>query len=133
MKSLAKFPLMILAAVAVNVIAFSGANETDALFNVPMPSGASWALTLHDLVLSGALVLFFIEVVKSTRTGSSTIYDHSFSLVVAIACLVEFMVVPAAAFSSFFAVTFLCFLDVVAGFSITINSARRDFGAVVQA
>ena len=42
----------------------------------------------------------------------------------------EFLVVPAAATSEFFFILFVTLIDVVAGFSITIRGARRDFGGI---
>jgi hypothetical protein len=43
-----------------------------------------------------------------------------------ILCLVEFLLFPAFATSTFFLVTLMVLLDVLAGFIVTIVAARRD-------
>jgi steroid 5-alpha reductase family enzyme len=93
-----------------------------------MVSGRDWTLTMGDLLLLSALVLLFIEVLKATRTGASSIVDHLLSTAVFVACLVEFLLVPQAASSTFFLLMVMTLFDVIAGFSVTIRGARRDFG-----
>ncbi len=45
-----------------------------------------------------------------------------------VACLVEFIILPGFGTSVFLLLTLMCFIDVVAGFTVTISTARRDFG-----
>jgi hypothetical protein len=52
--------------------------------------------------------------------------DHGFSTVVFVIYLAEFLVIPAAATSLFFTCLAMSFVDLVAGFSVSIRSARRD-------
>lgn len=98
------------------------------LFDLGMISGAEWTLTLGDLVTIITLVLLFVELIKATRTGGSSIVDHALSTIVFVACLVLFLLVPYCATSVFFFILVVTLIDVVAGFSITIRAARRDFG-----
>ena len=93
-----------------------------------MLSGAEWALTVGDLVVIITLVLLFIELIKATRTGGSSLIDHGLSMLLFIICLIEFLTLRQAATSTFFIILFVTLIDVVAGFSITIRAARRDFG-----
>jgi hypothetical protein len=72
------------------------------------------------------LVLLFVELVKATRTGGTSIVDHALSTILFVLCLIEFLVVQRAATSVFFIITVVTMIDVVAGFSITIRAARRD-------
>jgi hypothetical protein len=44
-----------------------------------------------------------------------------------IVCLVEFLRLPNVQTSTFFILTIMCLLDVLAGVVVTIVSARRDF------
>ena len=53
--------------------------------------------------------------------------EHILSTLVFVVCIVEFLLVDKAATSTFFLMTVISFVDVVAGFSITIRAARRDF------
>jgi hypothetical protein len=92
-----------------------------------MLSGSLWIFTLSDLVVAGTLFLLFIEILKATRTSGNSLIDHALSTIVFIICLIEFLVVPEAATSLFFFITLIALIDVIAGFSVTISAARRDF------
>jgi hypothetical protein len=131
-------PWLILAIVIYNMIAFSSAWPAPGvggqnIFDQPLQSfdlisGATWALTIGDLVTILTLVLLFIELIKATRTGGSSIVDHALSMILFMICLVEFLTVRQAGTSEFFFILVVTLIDVVAGFSITIRGARRDFG-----
>lgn len=125
---LSSFPLLVLALIAYNaVVFFTGPSLDTELFSLLMVSGAPWSFTMHHLIVTFALLLLFVEILKSTRTGPYSIADHMLSTVVFIICLVEFLLVPEAATSTFFLIMLMALIDVVAGYSITIRSARRDF------
>lgn len=125
---LLNFPLLIIVVIAYNVVIFSGGGSLDTVvFSQSMISGAFWTLTLSDVLIVLALGLLFIEILKSTRTGAGSIIDHLLSTLLFIGCLVEFLVVQAAATSTFFLITVITLIDVMAGYSVTIRSARRDF------
>jgi len=49
------------------------------------------------------------------------------AMIVFVLYLIWFLVVPAAATSLFFLITIISLIDVVAGFSVTIRAARRDY------
>lgn len=95
---------------------------------VEMISGARWSLLVSDLMIVVAIFLLFFEILKATRTTSGSIIDHVLSTLVFIIYLVLFLIDARAANSVFFILTVIALVDVVAGFSITITSARRDFG-----
>lgn len=121
-------PWILVSLIAYNVIVFvTGTPLNSLIFEVPMLSGALWQFTLSDLMVAGTLFLLFVEVLKATRTGGNSLVDHALSTVVFIACLIEFLVVPQAATSLFFFITLIALIDVIAGFSVTIRAARRDF------
>ncbi|MGE0023258.1 MAG: hypothetical protein AB7S70_06455, partial [Hyphomicrobium sp.] len=117
--SLRAIPLTFLAFVLYNVIiVFSGGGADPAavtdgaagarallsteLFSIPMISGAHWAFTWGDLILIVMLVVLFVEILKATYTSTSSLVDHGLSMLVFIAALVEFIVVPQAGTSVFF-------------------------------
>ena len=72
------------------------------------------------------LILLFIEILKATRIGKLSIVDHLLSTIILLIFLVEFLLVPAAASSVFFALMLMTLIDVTAGFSVSIRSATRD-------
>ncbi len=131
-------PWLIVAIVIYNMVAFSSAWPApgtggptvfnDTLLNFNLISGAQWSLTVGDAITVLTLMLLFIELIKSTRTGGSSIVDHALSMVLFMICGIEFLTVRQAGTSVFFFILVMTLIDVVAGFSITIRGARRDFG-----
>jgi len=127
MRFIVAFPLLLLVLIAYNVMAFwePGSLWAEAI-RVNMMSGASLALQWADVLILAALFLLFVEVLKAARVGSLTIIDHIMSTGVFIAMLVEFLLVPQAGTAPFFMLLGISLIDVVAGYSISIRSARRD-------
>ena len=125
-------PLMIVPFILFNLVlaglfgAGAGDPWSGALFSVPMLSGGLWTMTLGDLLIAVSLVILFIEILKATRTSNASVVDHLLSAFVFVAFLVEFLLVPGAAHSVFFILTVIALVDLLAGFSVSIRSARRD-------
>lgn len=132
----AALPLLALPVVVYNLIAltFTGRLKaadasprlTQPLFSISMPSHGQWPVSLGDLVLVASLIVLFIELLKSTTSRTAAIINHSLSMVLFIGCLVEFLLLPAFATSTFFLLMVMVLLDVLAGFIMTIVAARRD-------
>jgi len=121
-------PLIALSLIAYNLAIWTGVSFDLELLSLPMISGAVWVLKLGDLLIVLTLVLLFIEILKATRTGGNSLVDHALSTVVFIICIIEFLIFDKAATSLFFFITVVALIDVIAGFSVTIRAARRDFG-----
>lgn len=100
---------------------------------LPMISGVKWQLTNGDAILLLAIVFLFLEILKSTSTGTSTIINHAVSMMLFILCLVLFLLNADFATSTFFILMSMTLLDVLAGVVVTIVSARRDFGMSAEA
>lgn len=124
-------PLFILPLVAYNLLMLSGdvnAALASELFSLNLISGAVWSFSVHDaFIVAGVLILYF-EIFKSTRTGISSVLDHTLSTVVFVVFLIEFLTVAACGTSTFFVLGLMAMLDVIAGFTVSIVAARRDFG-----
>jgi hypothetical protein len=127
MTFLSAIPLLAFVVIAYVAFAWAGADFTLPRFTPTLPSGGVWQITLGDMLLTVALVVLFFEVVKSTRTGGNSVVDHALSMIVLVACLILFLVWQPAATSLFFLITVISLIDVIAGFSVTIRSARRDY------
>ncbi len=97
-------------------------------FSLPMISGVKWVLSKGDAILLLSIVFLFLEILKSTSTGTSTIINHAISMMLFILCLIEFLLAQNFATSTFFILMSMTLLDVLAGVVVTIVSARRDFG-----
>jgi hypothetical protein len=141
--SLRVLPLLIIPFVLYNIVVlFSGGTAADGsalaasaaadgalrkvLFTLPMVGGAKWHFSMGDLLILVTMFVLFFELIKSTYTSSSSLLDHGLSMLVFIACLVEFLLVHQAATSVFFFIMIATLIDVVAGFMIGIRTARRD-------
>jgi hypothetical protein len=129
--SIRAIPLLVFAFILYNLVVLAGgADATEALtrpiFSMTLLSKGTWTFTWGDFILLVTLILLFIEIVKSTFTSTSTLIDHALSMVVFIAILVEFLMVPQAATSVFFLILIAGLIDVIAGYTIGIRVARRD-------
>jgi hypothetical protein len=122
------FPLLLVPFAIYNMIAFltPGVGWTAPVTTVHMMSGQDWVLTWEDLLLAFAILLLWVEIIKSTRMGTRSIMDHILAMALFIAMLVEFLLVPRAATSTFFLLMMIALVDVLAGFIIGIRSAQRQ-------
>ncbi|MBX3583453.1 MAG: hypothetical protein KF810_16325 [Rhizobiaceae bacterium] len=96
------------------------------LFSIRMMSGGDFSMTLGIVMIVVALLLFFVEIVKATRTSNASLVDHLLSTFVFVAFLVEFLLVRDAAHPVFFVLMTIALIDVLAGFSVSLRSAGRD-------
>ena len=132
----AAFPLLALPVLLYNLVVLTmpgGLKSTDAagqltgpLFTIRMTSEGAWPISLGDLFLGASLIVLFIELLKSTNSRNIAIVNHSLSMVLFVGCLVEFLLLKGFATSTFFLITLMVLLDVLAGFIVTIVSSRRD-------
>jgi hypothetical protein len=132
----AALPLLALPVLAYNLIVLTlegGFSTIDAqtrmserMFTVRMTSQVDWYVSLGDVLMTAALIVLFIELLKSTNSRRIAIVNHSLSMLLFILCLVEFLLAPGFATSTFFLLTVMVLLDVLAGFIVTIVAARRD-------
>jgi hypothetical protein len=119
------FPLLVFILCALAL----GAGWTGStFFETDMFSGAHWTVSSGDVFVFLTLLVLFVEIVKSVNTGATEILNHGLSMLVAVACTILFVTTSAFTNSTFFLLTSMSFIDVVAGFVITIVAARRDFG-----
>lgn len=124
-------PLLIVPLVIYNVVAFAfyggqAAPWATTVFSVPMVSHAVWGVSWGDIMLAAGLLFLFFEVIKSTRSTRASIVEHMLSTLVFVIFLIEFLLVGAAASSTFFLLMVMSLVDLVAGFSVSISSAGRD-------
>ena len=130
----AALPLLALPIALYNIVALSLGGfrntETAARLTAPLFSidvvHAVWAISLSDLLLAGALVVLFVELLKSTSSREVAIVNHSLSMILFIFCLVEFLLFPAFVTSTYFLLMLMVLLDVLAGFIVTIVASRRE-------
>ena len=130
MQYLAYIPLMTVLLILYVAMAMVGVDFTttaEPVFTLGLPSNATFAPTWGDFLIILGVVTLYLEILKSTRTSTASIFEHVFSTLVFILFLVLFILMESAGTSTFLILTFMAALDVIAGFTITISTARRDF------
>lgn len=128
MNILRRIPMFGFLLIVIDLFILLGKGEVmnNLLFKFKLMSGAIWFMTVGDLFVIVGLVFLFIEVIKSTRTSQAAVIDHILSTLVFIIFLIEFIVIKGAGTSTFFILALMSLFDVIAGFSVTITTARRD-------
>ncbi len=130
-------PLLMIPVILYNIVVLTGmvggagavaadGSLRDVLFTIPMASGAGWSVGIGDLILFLSLILLFFELLKSTSSQKVAIVNHALSMILFVICLVEFLLIKGFATSTFFLIVTMVMLDVLAGFIVTIISARKD-------
>jgi hypothetical protein len=119
------FPLLLIPLAVYNIIAFlmPGVSLTGPLFTLPLPSGSEWPVTLSDLLLTLAIVLLLLEVIKGARPGAKYLTDHLLSLIISGGAIAEFLLLPRFASSTFFLLTLLTVTDFLTGVSLRARRA----------
>lgn len=131
---LAAVPLLVLPVAAYAVLALilaGGPNSTDAharltqaLFSFNTASGGVWPVSAADLLLAAALIIAFIELLKGMSDRRVIIANHALSIVLFVACLTAMLLAPAFATSTFFLITLMVLLDLVASFVATMGQVK---------
>ncbi len=132
------FPMILIAVILYNLVYFGGAVAghhdmqavLDQSFALKMFSGDVWRVTASDLLELLTLAMLFIEIIRAARSNSREILNHAFSMLTFCVALVEFIVLKGFSTSAFFMITAMCLFDVVAGYTISIISARRDLAVL---
>ena len=123
-------PLFIVPLAIYNLLMIGGdihATLAGQLFSVHLMSGAQWNFSTHDALITLGVVVLYVEIFKSTRTGMASVLDHTFSMIVFVVFLVEFLIVAGCGTSTFFLLGLMSMIDVISGFTVSIVAARRDF------
>lgn len=95
--------------------------------NFVFSSGQICTIRVGDVAVLLGLVILFIEIQKSADASDTTIVEHVLSLFVFIFYMIAFLLAPMVANSTFLILTIMSLIDVLAGVTITINTARRGF------
>lgn len=129
MRYILSIPALAIVILAFNLLDYSGSMmDTESLYlDQVLPSTAEFYLKVGDLFILAGLIALFFEIIKAARLGAGTIVDHMLSTATFIVALVEFLLVPFCGTSTFFFLMVMALIDVVAGFSVSIHSARRDY------
>jgi hypothetical protein len=122
------FPLLLVPFAIYNIVVFlmPGVSWTGTLATVHMKSGADWAMSGGDILITFAILLLFVEMLKVVRIGARGVVDHGLALLLFIAMLAEFVLVSQVASATFFLLLVLSFFDVLGGFTLPLRSERPN-------
>lgn len=95
-------------------------------FDVTMVSKDVWAISAGDAFIMLSLALLFVEILRSTKSGTASVMNHALSVMVFIVAILMFITVRGYGNSVFFVYTMMTLLDFMAGFIITTVTSRRD-------
>lgn len=129
MNALRYIPFFAFLLIIYNVLAFIGAQESAlkvVLFSADLMSGATFMLSVENLLIIIGIFGLYFEIFKSTKGTTSSIVDHVLSMLVFVAFLIEFITVKAVGNASFLILMLMSMTDVIAGFTVSLSSARRD-------
>ncbi|MFA6264476.1 MAG: hypothetical protein WC670_02015 [Pseudolabrys sp.] len=122
------FPLLLVPFAIYNIVAFlmPGLTWSGTMTTVHLVSGGEWTMSTGDMLIAVSLFFLFGEIVKATRIGTRAVVDHALSLLLFLVMLVEFLLVQQAGTATFFLLLIISFVDVLAGFAVTLRTAQRD-------
>ena len=121
-------PLLIVPFALYNIFVFiiPGVGWSTPFTSVALRSGAQWPITPGDCLITLAILILLVELVKLTRLGLRSWVDHILSLALFAGMTAEFVMVQAAATPTFFLLVVIGFVDFVGGiFSALAARARR--------
>jgi hypothetical protein len=124
---LAGIPLLVIPFLIYNVFAFT----TDVQWAFPvtsvhMVSDGRWDMSFGDMLIAFSILILFVELIKSTRVGLRTIIVHMLSAVLFAIMLIEFLLFKQAATATFFILLIISFVEMLAGFTISVRTAQRN-------
>ncbi|HMQ13397.1 MAG TPA: hypothetical protein PKD21_08120 [Candidatus Competibacter phosphatis] len=124
---MASFPLLAIVVAAYTALALVAPGWLNGVvFVLPLLSGSTLPFQGGDLLLVVGLLLLCVEVYRATSSSTAAILNHVLSLVVFIVALIDLLVMPRMANMTFFLIVLMTLSDVIAGFTVTISTARRD-------
>lgn len=127
MSYIISIPALAIVIAAYLLMAAGGGMMLDAdAYSVTLASGADMTLRGGDFFVIAGLVALFLEMLKAARPGRAAIVDHVLSVATFVVALVCFLLVDYAGTATFFMLTLMTLIDVIAGFVISLFSARRD-------
>lgn len=131
MQTLLSIPLNMILLLGYNAIVFMSTrdnyipDEVVASFVIPS-SGATLNITWNIFFIIAGICILYFEILKSTRASYQALIDHLLSLVVFVIFLVELIVLKEMGSATFLILTLLSLIDVIAGFTVSLSTARRD-------
>ena len=133
---LAALPLPIISVAAYNLLvlvlagSLRAADAQDrisrAMLTLRTSSGGVWLVSPGDLLLALSLAILFVELVKPAGGRRVVLVNQGLSVILFLGCVVELLLVPACASSTFFLISLMALLSAAAGFMAAAPTPRRQ-------
>lgn len=125
---LRKVPLLAYLVVLYNILTLGWGEAVlnNTLLATRLLSGGQFTLTFGDSLILLGILFLYIEIYKATRSSSAAVLDHILSTLLLIICVVEFLLLSVAGTAVFLILLLMVLLDLIAGFTVSISTARRD-------
>ena len=128
MSYLLSFPVLAIVIAVYLITAANGGMLLDGdAYSMTLASGAELTLRGGDVFVMAGLFALFLEMLKAASPGRGAVLDLILSTLVFVLALICFLLVDFAGTATFFLLTLMALIDVVAGFSISLFAAKRDF------
>jgi hypothetical protein len=123
-------PLLVVPFALYNIVAFlmPGVSWSAPFAHVTLRSGAEWPIAPGDVLLTFAILILLVELVKLTRLGLRTWVDHALALLLFGGMTAEFVMVAAVATPTFFLLLVISFVDFFGGLvsALAARARRRE-------
>jgi hypothetical protein len=125
------FPVLVYAAIAYALVAFTSAGGdvpahlAQHLFSIKLASGAEWGLTVGQVLLVFATLCFFFELIKASEPTQAAIAEIGVATAASVIFVLLFVLHPKFGTTEFFLITVMSLLDMFAGFLFLVSESRR--------
>lgn len=109
------------------IVLVAGADVMNAPMSIGLPSGADLELTLTHIFTIIGIFCLYVEIIKSAKRNQGATLDHALSMIIFVLFLLQFVLFRQAGTAAFLLLGLMSFVDVLAGFMVSLSTARRDF------
>jgi hypothetical protein len=121
------FPLLLIPFAVYNMIIFLlNMPFSDTVFSIPLIEGRRLPVTTGDLLVMLAMLLLYVEALKSARLGMKGVMDHLLAFALFVGMAVELVMVERATTTTLLLLTVLAFVDVITGVSLAVRRKPRS-------
>ena len=120
------FPLLLIPFALYNMVIFLlNLPLTDTVLAIPLPDARSMPVTTGDVIIAIALLMLYVEVVKTARAGKGAM-DHVLAFVLLVGMAAELALVPKATTPTLLVLIAVSFIDVISGLSIPRRAKEQE-------
>ncbi|MBJ3777198.1 hypothetical protein [Acuticoccus mangrovi] len=101
-----------------------------AVISFTLVSGQSWSLSYGDLLVTVAIVLLLLGMLRSASTNRGTVLGNIVMVLVLCVYIILFLTVPFAGTSVFFLLTIVALVDTLSTVSISMVASHSTMDAV---